>query len=80
MTRRDFLKVLGISPIVALTSGVSQIGIKNPPINVPVFNARRIPTVCTFCAVGCGIIATVANGKVIDTEGDPYNPLNEGTL
>jgi formate dehydrogenase major subunit len=30
--------------------------------------------------VGCGIIATVANGKVIDTEGDPYNPLNEGTL
>jgi len=45
-----------------------------------VLNAKRIPTICTFCAVGCGIIATVADGKVIDTEGDPYNPLNEGTL
>ncbi len=63
-----------------MTTGISDLGEKRPPTQVPVLNAQRVPTICTFCAVGCGIIATVANGKVIDTEGDPYNPLNEGTL
>ena len=80
MTRREFLKFLGVTPTVLATSGISELGEKTPPLQVPVQNARRIPTICTFCAVGCGIIATVAEGKVIDTEGDPYNPLNEGTL
>ena len=80
LTRRDFLKIAGVSPLLAATKGISEIGERRPPTQVPVLNAKRVPTICTFCAVGCGIIATVANGKVIDTEGDPYNPLNEGTL
>ncbi len=70
----------GMSPLLTLTPGLKNLGEKKPPKQVQVLHAKRIPTVCTFCAVGCGIIATVANGKVIDTEGDPYNPLNEGTL
>ena len=80
LSRREFLKIAGVSPLLAVTANISDIGEKRPPTQVQVLNAKRIPTICTFCAVGCGIIATVANGKVIDTEGDPYNPLNEGTL
>jgi formate dehydrogenase major subunit len=70
----------GMTPLLAVSPGLAIHGEHRPPTHVEVLNAKRIPTVCTFCAVGCGIIATVANGKVIDTEGDPYNPLNEGTL
>ncbi len=69
-----------MAPLLAITPGLTKLGEQRPPTQVPVLNAKRVPTICTFCAVGCGIIATVANGKVIDTEGDPYNPLNEGTL
>jgi Na+-translocating ferredoxin:NAD+ oxidoreductase subunit D len=37
-------------------------------------------TVCTFCGVGCGIICHVRDGKIINAEGDPDHPINEGAL
>lgn len=40
---------------------------------------REIPTVCPYCGVGCGFLATVENGKAINIEGDPDNPFNKGT-
>jgi formate dehydrogenase major subunit len=30
--------------------------------------------------VSCGIIVHTVNGKVVNTEGDPDHPINEGTL
>jgi formate dehydrogenase major subunit len=41
---------------------------------------REVPTVCTFCGVGCGAIAHVQNGSVVNIEGDPDHPVNEGAL
>ncbi len=42
-------------------------------------------TICPFCAVGCGLLvmsAKDASGKtvVVNVEGDPDHPINEGTL
>ena len=39
-------------------------------------------TICPYCAVGCGIIcsADVKAKKIINTEGDPDHPINEGAL
>lgn len=80
-SRREFLKIAGVAPIISLLPFAPRAGAVAPPSRVAeVVHAKKIPTVCTFCAVGCGIIATVANGRVIDTEGDPYNPLNRGGL
>ncbi|MCW3975225.1 MAG: molybdopterin-dependent oxidoreductase [Candidatus Bathyarchaeota archaeon] len=78
-SRRDFLKVSGLSLLATLvpftkTSEVTASEISN------VIHGQKIPTICTFCAVGCGIITTVGGGKVFDTEGDPYHPINQGTL
>ena len=36
--------------------------------------------VCPYCAVGCGQLIYTKGGKLIDIEGDPDNPINEGTL
>jgi formate dehydrogenase major subunit len=36
--------------------------------------------VCPYCAVGCGQLIYTKAGKVIDIEGDPESPINEGTL
>lgn len=41
---------------------------------------KEIASVCNFCAIGCGLIATVHNGEIINVEGNPDNPLNEGGL
>ncbi|MBN9520013.1 hypothetical protein J0H58_16055 [bacterium] len=36
--------------------------------------------VCPYCAVGCGQLIYTKCGKLIDVEGDPRSPVNEGTL
>lgn len=42
---------------------------------------KRIPTICNYCAVGCGMIGVVSEGgELIELEGDPYHPINEGAL
>jgi formate dehydrogenase major subunit len=41
---------------------------------------KQVPSVCPYCAVGCGQIITTANGKVIDIQGNSDSPINEGTL
>ena len=37
-------------------------------------------SVCPYCAVGCGQLIYTKAGKVIDIEGNPESPINEGTL
>ncbi len=43
-------------------------------------NAREVPSICPYCAVGCGQIVSVRDGKIINIEGNPESPLNQGTL
>ena len=37
-------------------------------------------SVCPYCAVGCGTLIYTKGGEVIDIEGNPASPINEGTL
>jgi formate dehydrogenase major subunit len=37
-------------------------------------------SVCPYCAVGCGQLIYTKGGRLIDIEGDPRSPINEGTL
>jgi formate dehydrogenase major subunit len=37
-------------------------------------------SVCPYCAVGCGQLVYTKGGRVIDIEGNPESPINEGTL
>jgi formate dehydrogenase major subunit len=36
--------------------------------------------VCPYCAVGCGQLIYTKGGQLIDVEGDPRSPINQGTL
>src|SRR5689334_21575595 len=37
-------------------------------------------SVCPYCAVGCGQVVYTKGGKLIDIEGNPRSPINQGTL
>lgn len=37
-------------------------------------------SVCPYCAVGCSTLIYTKGGEVIDIEGNPRSPINEGTL
>lgn len=42
--------------------------------------ANVTESVCPYCAVGCGQLIYTKGGKIIDIEGNPESPINEGTL
>jgi formate dehydrogenase major subunit len=37
-------------------------------------------SVCPFCAVGCGQLVYTRGGDLVDIEGNPRSPINQGTL
>jgi formate dehydrogenase major subunit len=37
-------------------------------------------SVCPYCAVGCGQLVYTRGGELIDIEGNPRSPINQGTL
>jgi formate dehydrogenase major subunit len=41
---------------------------------------RVVKSVCPFCAVGCGQLVYVRDGKVDQIEGDPDSPISRGRL
>lgn len=43
-------------------------------------SGREIPTICNFCSVGCGLLATVENGELVELAGDPDHPINKGAV
>ena len=42
--------------------------------------ATAVDGVCPYCAVGCAQQVYVKQGQIIDIEGDPRSPINEGHL
>ncbi len=42
--------------------------------------ATLTESVCPYCAVGCGLHIYTKGGQIIDIEGNPRSPINEGTL
>jgi formate dehydrogenase major subunit len=41
---------------------------------------KAVPSVCPYCAVGCGQLVYVKDNKIIDIEGDPRSPISQGCL
>lgn len=79
VSRRGFLKISG----TALMAG--GIGINLKPVSafaqpLKIKYAKETTTICPYCSVGCGIIVSSRDGKVINTEGDPDHPINRGSL
>jgi len=40
----------------------------------------EVPSVCPYCAVGCGLLISVRNKEIINIEGNPESPISRGTL
>ncbi|OPY10217.1 MAG: Formate dehydrogenase subunit alpha precursor [Syntrophaceae bacterium PtaB.Bin095] len=79
VSRRGFLKLSGA---VLATSGI---GISLKPVSahaqpLKIKYTKETTTICPYCSVGCSIIVSTRNGKVINTEGDPDSPINKGSL
>src|SRR5215212_2700537 len=43
-------------------------------------NAKVVPSVCPYCAVGCGTLVHTVDGQIVNIEGNPASPVNMGNL
>ncbi len=88
MKRRAFLKMsccLGAG--LALTGlGLDLTAVTAFAADMKKIDALKVAvqttTICCYCSVGCGLICSTdkASGKIINIEGDPEHPINEGSL
>jgi formate dehydrogenase major subunit len=37
-------------------------------------------TICPYCGCGCGALVTAVDGTIVNIEGDPDHPVNQGAL
>jgi formate dehydrogenase major subunit len=85
LNRRDFLKITGASAAGAaiLGLGLDLKPIKSHAQTLKIRHANETTSICCYCAVGCGVICSTGEagaGKIINIEGDPDHPVNEGAL
>jgi formate dehydrogenase major subunit len=79
LTRRSFLKISS-GALLLSSLGLNLEPAKAYAAELRTKGAKETTTICPYCSVGCSIIVSVKEGKVINTEGDPDSPINEGTL
>jgi formate dehydrogenase major subunit len=64
-----------------LARGTATRTARTDSIEPRVRNADRVvKSICPYCAVGCAQDVYVADGKVIQIEGDPDSPVSRGRL
>lgn len=78
VSRRDFLKISGSTLLLGQMAAPAPADAATQEIKIA--GAKETRTICPYCSVGCGIIVHTKDGKVVNTEGDPEHPINEGTL
>lgn len=81
VTRRGFLKLSGVT-VATLASGLglNVAAAQAQGFALKIEGCTKIPSICHFCSGGCGLLLFIKDGKLIQLEGDPDNPINEGTL
>jgi formate dehydrogenase major subunit len=85
LSRREFLKLSAGAMSGAAAVEVAGLRFDTAPVHAhnrtrQIKQGKEVPSVCPYCAVGCGQIVTVAEGKIVDIQGNYDSPINEGTL
>lgn len=85
VNRRDFLRLGGAAVASGAAGTLAALGADLGPKRVlakeaRIKNAKVSPSVCPYCAVGCGTLVHVSDGRIINIEGNPQSPVNQGNL
>ena len=58
----------------------SAVSRKTRRVGARIAGAKATESVCPYCAVGCGQVVYTKDGELLDIEGNPRSPINQGTL
>src|SRR4029079_14449760 len=85
VSRRDFLRLSVAAGTGTALSGLAGSGVNLAPTvaraqELRIKGAKTTPSLCPYCSVGCATLVSTIDGKIVNIEGDPRSPHNEGTL
>jgi formate dehydrogenase major subunit len=60
--------------------GPAAVSKKTENAGARIAGLKATESVCPYCAVGCGQIVYTRDGELVDIEGNPRSPINQGTL
>jgi formate dehydrogenase major subunit len=85
VTRRDFYKLSARAVTGTAVGGLAGLGATLAPTlaraqELRIKGAKTVPSVCPYCSVGCATLVHTIDGRIVNIEGDPRSPHNEGTL
>lgn len=83
ISRRDMFRIAGggATALGALAAaGVNLAPAVAQAQGLRIAAANVTPSICPFCAVGCATLVHTVDGQIVNVEGDPRSPINEGTL
>lgn len=83
LSRRSFFKTLGAAAAAGmafeLTTPAPAMAVEYSP-DWKLVNTEEYTNICCYCAGGCGSLCSVRDGELINLEGDPDHPINQGGL
>jgi formate dehydrogenase major subunit len=85
VSRRQFLTLSGVTTASTAVGALAGLGADLRPKvakaeELRIQNAKVTPSVCPYCAVGCGLLVHSVDGRIVNIEGDPASPINQGNL
>ena len=85
LSRRDFLRLSTATATGTALGGLVGLGADLRPTvaraqELRIKTARAVPSLCPYCSVGCATLVHTVEGKIVNIEGDPRSPHNEGRL
>jgi len=81
ITRREWFKAtVGGSVGLALTEFLDVPAVRAATQQLKLSEVSEFTTSCNFCSCGCGMVASVRDGKLIAMEGDYDHIVNRGSL
>ena len=60
--------------------GPSAVSKRTAKAGARIAGLKATESICPYCAVGCGQVVYTRGGELVDIEGNPRSPINQGTL
>lgn len=85
LSRRTFVRYAASAGAGTALGGLAGLGLTLAPAQAKaqalrIKDSKTVPSICPFCSVGCATLIHVKDDEIINIEGDPRSPHNEGTL
>lgn len=83
LSRRGFFKATGAALATSMAFELSSQSVAfavEPDADWKLVNTEEYTNICCYCSGGCGVICSTRGGELVNIEGDPDHPVNQGGL